>query len=686
MPDVFLSYSREDQPRARLFAEALEQEGFSVWWDQALDPGETYDEVTSNALDSALAAVVLWSTKSVTSRWVRAEATLADRQGKLFPAQIEACRLPIQFELTQTADLAGWSGDRGEPRWQSFIASLRRACAKQRPLQAEGTAAPSNAALPQPRQLPETVRRHRLLYWGVAAAAVLGLAIAAWQFLPARKAAPESAAEIPGEARPEAASAATEAQPSIAVLPFRNLSSDPEQEYFSDGLSEELLNQLTKVPKLRVIGRASSFAFKGQDQDLRRIAESLGVNHILDGSVRKAGDRLRISAQLINPADGSQLWSEVYERKLEDVFAIQEEIARTVAQSLQLTLATGTSGGTTNFEAFDEFLAGRAPLARNNQFLDSAAVAHLERAVALDPGYLTAWVWLIDAYTRQLFVLEQRQEARKRQIAAIEQVVSLAPGSAFAQVAQSYDAMVKRDLLAADQLLSESMDAPSDLGLRTQLRYGQFLGSVGRRADALPVIERVVAADPLDSFARLQLVSAHAGMGNFGQAGAELERVLALPGGDVPIARGQKLVLAMGRGDREAVLGELENFRAFNEPVGRILVAHKDNLEAAMPDLAELLQDERHNKDPYVLTATAAWAGYLGSPDVANSALRRLPGLGLSFETWAGFLWGPTLGETRGTPGFKAFARDLGLVDYWRATGNWGDFCKPVGTGDFECR
>lgn len=688
MPDVFLSYSREDQAVARRFAESLEREGIDVWWDQSLDPGETYDEVTSNALDSSLAVVVLWSSKSVSSRWVRAEATLADRQGKLFPAQIEACRLPIQFELTQTADLSGWSGDRGDPRWQPFVASLRRVFARQRSASAAegGVRSPPASAPVPPPSVSANPRRNRVFYIGIAALVMLGLAIGAWKILAARHATQPAAARDP-EAPRETAAAAAAAQPSIAVLPFVNMSSDPEQEYFSDGLSEELLNELVKVPQLRVIGRTSSFAFKGKNQDLRTIGEALGVNHILEGSVRKAGDRVRITAQLINPADGSHLWSQVYERRIEDVFAIQEEIARTVANSLRLTLAAGSGddGGTRNFTAYDEFLAGRAGLNKNFSYIDSATVAHLERAVQLDPNYLTAWIWLIDAYTRQLFSVDQREAARKRQTDAIAHVVSIAPDSQFARIAQSYGALVKPDLVEAGQLLSASLGAPSSIGWRTRLRYGQFLGLTGRGKDAVPVLQQVHADDPLDLFAWQVLAGAYGGAGDFEKAASERAALLAQSGGGTLIERSLGMGSAMQRGDHEAVLQELRAYQSIDPHLGPVLWRHRDNLAAAVPELAATLRNDSLNRDIYLATRVAAWAGYLGAPDVALEAMKSAARLGLSLETWAGQIWSPTFAEARRMPGFKGLARELGLVDYWRATGNWGDFCKPVGNDDFEC-
>jgi TolB-like protein/tetratricopeptide (TPR) repeat protein len=682
MPDVFLSYSREDQATARRFAEAFQQAGLSVWWDQTLTAGEAYDEVTEQALKSARAVVVLWSKSSVASRWVRAEATIADRNGTMVPVMTEPCERPVMFELRQSEDLSAWTGDVKDPAWRSFLAGVRRMVGRDRSAAgAKPDVPPAAASAPVPA--PDPFRRVRSLL--ATAAVLIAALVGAWLFLKAQGRTTTTATAAAAVSAPSTATAPADEGPSIAVLPFVNMSSDPEQEYFSDGLSEELLNELTRVPKLRVIGRTSSFAFKGKNQDLRSIGETLGVNHILSGSVRKSGDRVRINAQLINPIDGSQVWSDVYERKLEDIFAIQEEIARTVAQALRLTLATGAVGGTRNFAAYDEFLAGRAGLSGNGGSMGATSVAHLERAVALDPEYITAWLWLIDAYTRQLFALDQRDGARARQVAAIKRVEALAPDSRYAQIARSYDALVRPDLMEADRLLSAFLDAPSNIGLRTQLRYGQFLGAVGRRADSLEVLQQVQAADPLDLFSRMQLMSAYAATENYAQARAELERILQQPGGDVPLARAQHLVLAMLQGDHAAVLAEIDTHRGFNGVVGNVLAMHKDNLKAALPELSALLQDDRFNKDPFVVTDIARWSGYLGAPDVALDALRRMPARGLSFETWAGFLWGGTLGEMRQTPGFKAFVRELGLVDYWRSSGKWGDFCKPVGTDDFEC-
>jgi TolB-like protein len=199
--------------------------------------------------------------------------------------------------------------------------------------------------------------------------------------------------EISGEA--ETPAEAETNDKSIAVLPFVNMSEDASNEYFSDGISEEILNSLARVQDLKVAGRTSSFAFKGQNQDLRKIGTALGVEHILEGSVRKAGTKVRITAQLIQVEDGFHLWSDTYDRELDDVFAIQDEIATAILEQLKAHLLDGeavvVSSTRTNSKAYDLYLQGKQRIFERNQATLESAAEVLDRAIAIDPDYAPAY-------------------------------------------------------------------------------------------------------------------------------------------------------------------------------------------------------------------------------------------------------------------------------------------------------
>jgi len=238
---------------------------------------------------------------------------------------------------------------------------------------------------------------------------------------------------------------------SIAVLPFVNMSSDPEQEYFSNGIAEELLNQLTKLRGLHVAGRTSSFYFKNKHEDLRVIGEKLNVAHILEGSVRKAGSRVRITTQLIKVADGYHLWSESYDRDLNDIFAIQEETAKAVADALSITLGVGKGdlgvGGTRHFAAYDAYLAG---LSLYNQFgreSISRAIEQLEKAVALDPEFAHAWSALASTYdiAATSFISERAEEFIEKSDEAASRAIEIAPDAVASLYAEARLQIQHRD-------------------------------------------------------------------------------------------------------------------------------------------------------------------------------------------------------------------------------------------------
>ncbi len=196
-------------------------------------------------------------------------------------------------------------------------------------------------------------------------------------------------------------SGALEPQPSIAVLPFVNMSGDKEQEYFSDGLAEEIINALTQIPGLKVIARTSSFSFRGKEQDIRRIAEALSVTNILEGSVRKAGNRIRVTAQLIDAEDGSHLWSDRYDREISDVFAIQDEISRTIAEKMRVRLSGDhrpVKRHPQNVEAYNLYLKGRYHFTRFTPESAAKGIECHKQAIAADPNYALPWIGLAAIY------------------------------------------------------------------------------------------------------------------------------------------------------------------------------------------------------------------------------------------------------------------------------------------------
>jgi TolB-like protein len=580
--------------------------------------------------------------------------------------------------LKQTADLSKWSGDTNDKEWQSYLASVRRLVSK------------GNADMPAASVLPAIAQRKPRFNPALVSVGVLALLAAGvglWMMI---RSPGESVAVVPASAAAPAATAS--AAPSVAVLPFVNMSSDPEQEYFSDGLSEELLNQLAKVPELRLIGRTSSFAFKGKNEDLRKIGETLGVNHILEGSVRKAGNRVKITAQLIRTSDGSHLWSETYERTLEDIFAIQEEIARTVSEELQVRMGTsgGSGSGTKNVEAYEEYLVGRSLLTSYASGSMTLAVPHLERAVELDPAYVPAWLWLIDSYVRAPGNDSKRQaDVLRRQEQAIDRVMALVPSSPEASFALSYRVARGRDLQGMDRLLTESISLTGGLGVRARMRYAAFLLSVGRVKQSLDVSDGVRRDEPLDTFQRTNMLLAYEIAGDFDRADAEMQQLLQIPGGRTAVQLGTWITRAISQHDRAKLDAALSAMAESNEAAAagvaqtRLLLEDPVQARRELRRRLELLQGQL---DTIGVDTVAIWAAWFDDEELALDALQALSRQGNIFENWGFSLWRPLFRDVRGNPRFKTLVRDVGLVDYWRATGNWGEFCKPAGKDDFECK
>jgi serine/threonine-protein kinase len=372
-----------------------------------------------------------------------------------------------------------------------------------------------------------------------------------------REARAASSGRTDGGTRSGAAAAAAEAQTSIAVLPFRNMSADRENEYFSDGMTEEIINALTKIEALRVASRTSAFAFKGKDEDVRRIGAALGVKTVLEGSIRQSGRKIRITAQLINVADGYHLWSERFDREMEDVFAVQDEISRSIADTLKVRLlpaeaASLAARGTEDIEAYNDYLKGRYHYNRREA---PEAIAEFERALARDPRYTSAYTGLADAYCIYGFYGGiSTLDAFARARAAARKARELQPESAEVHVSLAlvehyfgWDiAREETELREAIRLAPRSAAAYSWLGLCLALVRGA-------NDESIAMARRATELEPLSANAQTNVGAAFYAARRFDEAVQEFRRALHIdPNAPYPLWLITLSLMALGRND-EAV-------------------------------------------------------------------------------------------------------------------------------------
>jgi adenylate cyclase len=370
--------------------------------------------------------------------------------------------------------------------------------------------------------MPETARqkKHAWIY-----VVVIGAIISIGLFFLGRYTASNSASA----ARTETATGIP--GKSIAVLPFENLSDDKNTAYFSDGITEEILNALAQIPNLKVAARRSAFQFKGNDLDLRKIGQVLGVAHILEGSLQKAGDQVRINVQLVDVQNGLQAWSEKYDRKLDNVFAVEDEIAKAIATQLRVQL-TGGAGqplvvdSTNNPQAHELYLRGLTLLAARGPGLREASDL-FQQAVKLDAGYAQAWGAL--AITELLlpsYALDSFEAALPRGEAAAQRALSLDPNTASAHIAVGIANTMRGRWPEADQALRRALAlAPGDAEAVNQ--YAQFLSTIGQLEPALREIERAQQLDPLSPIIGVIHSGVLAGLRRDEAAEAQIKSVLA---------------------------------------------------------------------------------------------------------------------------------------------------------------
>jgi len=520
MADVFVSYARSDKARVAPLVAVLESQGWSVWWDTEIATGQEFDRQISTQLRAAAAVLVVWTPTSVESRWVRGEARDAADRGVLIPVRFDAAELPIDVRAIHTTDLDAWGENPASPAVQELLRSVRALLARRAPSRvapaAAGTEASTQAARPA----------------GI----------------------------------------------SICVLPFANMSGDPEQEYFSDGISEDIITDLTKVSSLSVVSRNTAFHFKGKSVEVGHVAKQLKVSHVVEGSVRKAGGRVRITAQLIDAAKDNQVWAERYDRDLNDIFALQDEISEAIVKALKLKLLPEEKQaieqrGTDNVDAYNLYLMARQNYAtgiEQDPRRAEASVRLSRRATEIDPDYAQAWALMALGQMLLHFAHGRRGDDG---MAAAERALQLNRdlAEAHAVKARVLSQYGRHDEAAAEIEIALRLNAESyevnKSAAYLRVRQQRF-------AEAIPYFEKAMRLMESDVHSPSMLLTCYSAVGD--RDGVLRSAHVALARAEKILAQDQNNGAAMGYG--VAALACLQDTERTKAWISRALLIDPDNM------------------------------------------------------------------------------------------------------------
>ena len=471
MADVFVSYARTDKERVAPLVAAIEARGWSVWWDPEISAGQMFDDQIEAEMNAAKCVLVVWTPTSVASRWVRGEAREAADRGILVPVRFDDARLPMDVRALHTTDLDDWGDNASSPPF-----------------------------LEVSRAIGAMIARH--------------------------------GAATTGKSRPGTpAAVARPARVSICVLPFSNMSGDAEQEYFSDGISEDIITDLSKVSALAVVSRNTAFSFKGKSVDIAQITKQLKVSYVLEGSVRKAGGRVRITAQLIEGSKDNHVWAERYDRDLNDIFALQDEISEAIVKALKLKLLPEEKKaieqrGTTNLEAYNLYLMARQFSVTGNygNVRRCEAIIRLCRsATEIDPSYATAWALMAVAQAALKFYFNGPGDGG---LAAAERALSLDENLAEAHAAKA------RVLTAESQYDKALVEIEAALRLdpesfEVNTAAARLYFTQRKLVDAIKYYEKAAALMETDFSSVSMLMTSYRALGDADRSRLAAQRTLA---------------------------------------------------------------------------------------------------------------------------------------------------------------
>ena len=489
MSEIFISYARSTGASARRIGEALAALGHEVWSDERLPAHRAYADVIDERLRAAAAVVVVWSKAGAVSQWVRAEADLARTMGKLIQVVVDDATPPLPFNQIHCADLSNWSGDPSAAEWLTVLSSVAELERSQL------AAAPPTQEDSRFESLSDPGRRPTL---------------------------------------------ALPAKPSIAVLPFKNMSGDPEQEYFADAISEDVVTALSRWRWFFVIARDSSFTYKDHDVDLGRVGHELGVRYALQGSVRKLANRVQVTAQLVDTENGSHIWADKFDRELVDLMVLQDEITESVVAAIEPAMLHDEGvriarKSLTDFSALDCFHRGMWNLNKASKEGYGEALALFRDAIRRDPELPVGHIGLARVlYGRAIYGWSAQPAADLEEArAAAEVAIGLDPRDAYGYFACAGASLYLGDHGAA------LLNANRAVALNPNFAYGHYrLGQVllfsGRPAEAIAPIERSLRFSPYDPQLEpmLELLAlAHYQAKNYDEAVNQARNALNLNGG-----------------------------------------------------------------------------------------------------------------------------------------------------------
>jgi TolB-like protein/Flp pilus assembly protein TadD len=505
--DVFVSYASQDAAVANSIVENLESQALKCWMaPRDVKPGAQYADAIVRAINEAKALVLVMSANAVASSHVGKEIERASSKRKpIIAFRIDAA--PLNHALEYFLSESQWIDVKtlGMP---AALANLKEAVGQGSGVSSETTAGK-----------PVVGTKKRIAIAATAVVVALGITVALGLYFWSSK----HVAQAP--------SVAVITDKSIAVLPFVDMSERKDQEYFSDGLSEELIDMLTKVPELKVPARTSSFYFKGKQVTIAEIAKALGVENVLEGSVRKSGDKLRITAQLIRVDNGYHLWSETYDRNNGDIFQIQDDISNAVVSALKMSLgALAPPRITPNKDAYDLYLLAQSSYDQANSKEDyQKIVEELKEAIRLDPSFSRAWAFLSSTSStlagyQYIDPTRGFNDARSAAIKAIELNPNASEGHrALAKVLYLHDWEWRQAEAEVNAARSLAPEDPANLTFASIIA-----GILGNANVAVRFITQAVEKDPLSSVRWDQLGQDQMRAGNFDDAVAAFRRAQAL--------------------------------------------------------------------------------------------------------------------------------------------------------------